>query len=171
DYLSRSGKPGNSDNTLPFLTVRLKRMVLERIPNCKLGDFRRFFGNHTAISPVQGQKPKNRQYTRDGKQQQVWHQATHGQQFTPRYVAAKKMQSVATTGNHFPMLSCQSRAGLRTNGLAGAMGYNARNDEIRDNVTRMRREREAQRGGLATVRRFNATLSAKGYVWFWPKIS
>src|SRR5262249_14791550 len=104
DYLSRSGKPGNSDNTLPFLTVRLKRMVLERIPNCALGDFRRFFGNHTAISPVQGQKPKNPQYTRDGKQQQVWHQATHGQQFTPRYVAAKKMQSVATTGNHFPML-------------------------------------------------------------------
>ena len=51
------------------------------------------------------------------------------------------------------------------------MGYNARNDEIRDNVTRMRREWEAQRGSLATVRRFNATLSAKGYVWFWPKIA
>jgi hypothetical protein len=32
------------------------------------------------------------------------------------------------------------------------MGYNARNDEIRDNVTRMRREWEAQRGALATVR-------------------
>jgi hypothetical protein len=30
------------------------------------------------------------------------------------------------------------------------MGYNARNDEIRDNVTRMRREWEAQRGSLAT---------------------
>jgi hypothetical protein len=44
------------------------------------------------------------------------------------------------------------------------MGYNARNDEIRDNVTRMRRGWEAQRGALATVRRFNATLSAKGYV-------
>jgi hypothetical protein len=41
-----------------------------------------------------------------------------------------------------------------------------RNDEIRDNVTRMRREWEAQRWALATVRRFNATLSAKGYVWF-----
>jgi hypothetical protein len=40
------------------------------------------------------------------------------------------------------------------------MGYNARNDEIRDNVTRMRREWEAQRGTLATVRRFNAILSA-----------
>jgi hypothetical protein len=26
-----------------------------------------------------------------------------------------------------------------------AMGYNARNDEIRDNITRMRREWEAQR--------------------------
>jgi hypothetical protein len=38
-------------------------------------------------------------------------------------------------------------------------GYNTRNDEIRDNVTRMRREWEAQRGSLSTVRRFNATLS------------
>jgi len=44
------------------------------------------------------------------------------------------------------------------------MGDNARNDEIRDNITRMRQEWEAQRGALATVRRFNATLSAKGYV-------
>ena len=35
----------------------------------------------------------------------------------------------------------------------------------------MRREWEAQRGALATVRRFNAILSAKGYVWFWPKIA
>ena len=51
------------------------------------------------------------------------------------------------------------------------MGDNARNDEIRDNITRMRREWEAKRGALATVRRFNATLSAKGYVWFWPKIA
>jgi hypothetical protein len=32
------------------------------------------------------------------------------------------------------------------------MGYNARNDEIRDNVTRTRREWEAQRDALATVR-------------------
>jgi hypothetical protein len=31
------------------------------------------------------------------------------------------------------------------------MGYNARNDEIRDNVTRMRREWEAQRNALAAV--------------------
>jgi hypothetical protein len=28
-----------------------------------------------------------------------------------------------------------------------------------------------KRNALATVRRFNATLSAKGYVWFWPKIA
>jgi hypothetical protein len=34
-----------------------------------------------------------------------------------------------------------------------------------------RRQWEAQRGALATVRRFNAILSAKGYVWFWPKIA
>jgi molybdenum cofactor biosynthesis enzyme len=51
------------------------------------------------------------------------------------------------------------------------MGYNARNDEIRDNVTRMQREWEAQRRAPATVRRFNATLSAKGYVCFWSKIA
>jgi hypothetical protein len=44
------------------------------------------------------------------------------------------------------------------------LGYNARNDEIRDNITRMRREWEAQRSALAPMRRFNATLSAKGYV-------
>jgi hypothetical protein len=50
------------------------------------------------------------------------------------------------------------------------MGYNARNDEIRDNIVRMQREWEAHRDALATVRRFNAQLSAKGYVWFWPKI-
>jgi hypothetical protein len=51
------------------------------------------------------------------------------------------------------------------------MGYNTRNDEIRDNITRMLREREDQRQSLATVRRFNAGLSAKGYSWFWPKIA
>jgi hypothetical protein len=38
----------------------------------------------------------------------------------------------------------------------GAMGYNARNDEIRDNVARMRRDWSAQNGALAAVRRFNA---------------
>ena len=51
------------------------------------------------------------------------------------------------------------------------MGYNARNDEIRDNIVRMQREWEAQRDALATVRRFNARLSAKGSIWFWPKIA
>jgi hypothetical protein len=51
------------------------------------------------------------------------------------------------------------------------MGYKARNDEIRDNVTRMQREWEAQRGALATVRRFDPILSARGYSWFWPKIA
>jgi hypothetical protein len=51
------------------------------------------------------------------------------------------------------------------------MGYNARNNEIHDNITRMRRAWEAERDALATVRRFNARLSGKGYVWFWPKIT
>ena len=51
------------------------------------------------------------------------------------------------------------------------MGYNARNDEICDNITRMKREYEAQQQSLATVRRFNASLSARGYSWFWPKIA
>ena len=35
----------------------------------------------------------------------------------------------------------------------------------------MQREWEAQRDALATVRRFNARLSAKGSAWFWPKIA
>jgi hypothetical protein len=35
----------------------------------------------------------------------------------------------------------------------------------------MRSEWEAQRDALATVRRFNARLSAKRAVWFWPKIA
>jgi hypothetical protein len=52
-----------------------------------------------------------------------------------------------------------------------AMGYNTRNDEIRDNITRMHRDYQAHREALATVRRFNATLSAKGYSWSWPKIA
>jgi hypothetical protein len=50
------------------------------------------------------------------------------------------------------------------------MGYNARNDEISDNITRMRREWEAQRGALATVRRFNATLSARATFGFGRKL-
>jgi hypothetical protein len=35
----------------------------------------------------------------------------------------------------------------------------------------MQRDLQAQREALATVRRFNATLSAKGRVWFWPTIA
>ena len=49
------------------------------------------------------------------------------------------------------------------------MGYNARNDEIRDNVTRMRRE--WKRSGTRWPPCANARLSAKGYVWFWLKIA
>jgi hypothetical protein len=33
------------------------------------------------------------------------------------------------------------------------MGYNARNNEIHDNITRIRRAWEAERDALATVRR------------------
>ena len=51
------------------------------------------------------------------------------------------------------------------------MGYNQRNDEIRDNIERMRREREAYADALATVRQFNARLSAKKPAWFWPTIA
>jgi len=50
------------------------------------------------------------------------------------------------------------------------MGYNQRNDEIHDNIGRMRSQWEADRDALATVRCFNARLSSKGYAWFWPKI-
>jgi hypothetical protein len=50
------------------------------------------------------------------------------------------------------------------------MGYNQRNDEICDNIVRMQRKWDAERDSLATIRRFNARLSAKGYAWFWPKI-
>ena len=51
------------------------------------------------------------------------------------------------------------------------MGYNARNDEIRDNITRMQREREAFADALAIVRQFNARLLAKKSSWFWPTIA
>jgi len=37
-------------------------------------------------------------------------------------------------------------------------------------VDRMRCTWKAERDALATVRHFNAILSAKGYTWFWPKI-
>ena len=35
----------------------------------------------------------------------------------------------------------------------GLMGYNVRKDEIRDNITRMRRQCEEERDSLAAVRR------------------
>jgi hypothetical protein len=38
-------------------------------------------------------------------------------------------------------------------------------------VDRMRRAWAAERDALATVRHFNAQVSAKGYAWFWPKIT
>jgi hypothetical protein len=38
-------------------------------------------------------------------------------------------------------------------------------------VEKMQRAWASERDALATVRRFNAKLSAKGEVWFWPKIS
>jgi hypothetical protein len=46
-----------------------------------------------------------------------------------------------------------------------------RNDEIRDNVERTQQVWAAERDRLATVRRFNARLSAKRAAWFWPKIA
>jgi hypothetical protein len=46
------------------------------------------------------------------------------------------------------------------------MGYNARNNEIRDNIERMRRDREAYADALAIVRQFNARLSTKKFAWF-----
>jgi hypothetical protein len=52
-----------------------------------------------------------------------------------------------------------------------AMGYNHRNDEIHDNITRMQRAWEAERDALAAVRQFNARLSAKGTVWSWPTVA
>ena len=51
------------------------------------------------------------------------------------------------------------------------MGYNARNDEIHENLERMRREREAYEDALVIVRQFNTRLSAKKTAWFWPTIA
>jgi hypothetical protein len=52
------------------------------------------------------------------------------------------------------------------------MGYNARNDEIHENLERMRRECEAHDDALAIVRQFNARLSAKKTAWwFWPTVA
>ena len=44
------------------------------------------------------------------------------------------------------------------------MGYNHRNDEIHDNIARVRAQWVAERDALATVRRFNAKISAKSAV-------
>ena len=51
------------------------------------------------------------------------------------------------------------------------MGYNHRNDEIRDNIERIRREQEAYADALATVEQFNARLLVKKSAWFWPTIA
>jgi hypothetical protein len=51
------------------------------------------------------------------------------------------------------------------------MGYSARNDEIHDNITRMRRAWEAESDALAAVCQFNARLTAKGTVWSWPTVA
>ena len=45
------------------------------------------------------------------------------------------------------------------------------NHERRQTVEDMQRAWAAERQALATVRRFNASLSARGYSWFWPKIA
>jgi len=56
--------------------------------------------------------------------------------------------------------------------VTGALGQWATTHATMKSATTSRGcEWEAQRNALATVRRFNATLSAKGYVWFWPKIA
>jgi hypothetical protein len=43
--------------------------------------------------------------------------------------------------------------------------------ERRQAVAEMQAKWRDERFALATVRRFNARLSAKGYSWFWPKIA
>jgi hypothetical protein len=45
--------------------------------------------------------------------------------------------------------------------LGIGMGHNHRNDEIFDNIERMRRDREAYADAVATMEQFNARLSAK----------
>jgi hypothetical protein len=57
--------------------------------------------------------------------------------------------------------------------VTGALGQWATTHATTKSATTSRgcSEWEAQRGALATVRRFNAALSAKGDVWFWPKIA
>src|SRR5262249_2594217 len=38
-------------------------------------------------------------------------------------------------------------------------------------IERMKAAQQAERDALVTVRRFNAILSAKRAVWFWPKVT
>src|SRR5262249_28439854 len=81
-------------------------------------------------------------------------------------LAAPHMSASGVKRTSFRRVKVAQLEAYRANGLQavgqwatsyGPMGYSARNDEIRDNITRMRREWEAQRGAtLATVRRFNA---------------
>src|SRR4029077_3887064 len=69
----------------------------------------------------------------------------------------------AARPNVLPLLSSVGTGSHTWGIIREAMGYNARNDKIRNNITLMRQEWEAQRRlRLATVRRFSATLSAKG---------
>jgi hypothetical protein len=61
---------------------------------------------------------------------------------------------------------------MRAGGEAMPERYRgSRNDEVRSNVERMQQAWAAERDALATVRCFNARLSAKRAVWFWPKIT
>jgi hypothetical protein len=46
-----------------------------------------------------------------------------------------------------------------------------REAEFIDFLERIKRERQAERDALATVRRFNAIMSSRRHVWFWPKIA
>jgi hypothetical protein len=45
-----------------------------------------------------------------------------------------------------------------------------REAEFLDFFERVKRERQAERDALATVRRFNAIMSTRRRAWFWPKI-
>jgi hypothetical protein len=46
-----------------------------------------------------------------------------------------------------------------------------REAEFIDFFERLKRERQADREALVTVRRFNAIMSTKRHAWFWPKIA
>lgn len=46
-----------------------------------------------------------------------------------------------------------------------------RNDELREYVAQIQRDHKAQADALATIRDFNARLSARGRIWSWPTIA